>query len=131
MKFLLIDADDTLWENNIYFERAFDDFCEFLAHSTLTSFQVREALNEIETVNAQIHGYGSRNFGRNLQQAYERLAEREIALLLHGHSLRSERAVDLAEQLRAHHQVADDRGDHDRERHGGGGHPGQSFAKRH
>ena len=26
---LLIDADDTLWENNIYFERAFDEFCGF------------------------------------------------------------------------------------------------------
>jgi len=23
---LIIDADDTLWENNIYFERAFDQF---------------------------------------------------------------------------------------------------------
>ena len=33
---LLIDADDTLWENNIYFERAFDVFCDFLAHSALT-----------------------------------------------------------------------------------------------
>ena len=35
-------------------------------------------LNEIELVNAKIHGYGSRNFGRNLQQAYQHLAEREI-----------------------------------------------------
>ena len=25
-QYLIIDADDTLWENNIYFERAFDDF---------------------------------------------------------------------------------------------------------
>lgn len=33
---LLIDADDTLWENNIYFERAFDAFCDFLDHSALT-----------------------------------------------------------------------------------------------
>ena len=31
---LIIDADDTLWENNIYFERAFDEFCDFLAHSS-------------------------------------------------------------------------------------------------
>ena len=36
---LLVDADDTLWENNIYFERAFDGFCDFLAHSTLTAAQ--------------------------------------------------------------------------------------------
>jgi putative hydrolase of the HAD superfamily len=75
---LIVDADDTLWENNIYFERAFDAFCDFLAHSTLTSARVRDVLNEIETVNAKLHGYGSKNFGRNLQQAYRQLAEREI-----------------------------------------------------
>jgi putative hydrolase of the HAD superfamily len=78
MSFLLIDADDTLWENNIYFEQAFDDFVGFLDHSALTPPQIRDVLNEIESVNAKIHGYGARNFGRNLQQAYHRLAEREI-----------------------------------------------------
>ena len=78
MNVLIFDADDTLWENNIYFERAFDDFVEFLGHSRLTPAQIREILNEIELVNSKIHGYGSRNFGRNLQQAYHHLAEREI-----------------------------------------------------
>jgi putative hydrolase of the HAD superfamily len=78
MSVLIFDADDTLWENNIYFERAFDDFVEFLAHASLTPPQVREVLNEIELVNSKIHGYGSLNFGRNLQQAYQHLAEREI-----------------------------------------------------
>jgi len=75
---LVFDADDTLWENNIYFERAFDDFCSFLNHSRLTPVQVRDVLNEIELVNAKVHGYGSKNFGRNMQQAYRHLAEREI-----------------------------------------------------
>jgi putative hydrolase of the HAD superfamily len=78
MSVLIFDADDTLWENNIYFERAFDDFVEFLDHSALTAPQVRDVLNEIELVNSKIHGYGSLNFGRNLQQAYQHLAEREI-----------------------------------------------------
>ncbi|MGA3189761.1 MAG: HAD hydrolase-like protein [Bryobacteraceae bacterium] len=78
MSWLVFDADDTLWENNIYFERAFDDFCAFLNHSKLTPLQVRDVLNEIELVNAKIHGYGSKNFGLNLQQAYRNLAEREI-----------------------------------------------------
>jgi putative hydrolase of the HAD superfamily len=78
MSVLIFDADDTLWENNIYFESAFDGFVEFLAHSSLTPPQVRDVLNEIELVNSKIHGYGSRNFGRNLQQAYQHLAEREI-----------------------------------------------------
>lgn len=76
---LIIDADDTLWENNIYFEAAFDEFCEYLSHSRLSPFEIRAILDEIEIVNAQIHGYGSRNFGRNLQQAYRHLAERDIA----------------------------------------------------
>ncbi len=75
---LIFDADDTLWENNIYFERAFDDFCQFLNHSQLTPAQVRDLLNEIELVNAKVHGYGSKNFGLNLQQAYRNLAEHEI-----------------------------------------------------
>ena len=76
--FLMIDADDTLWENNIYFERAFEDFVEFLGHSSMTPQQVRDVLDEIETVNARIHGYGSLNFGRNLRQCYQHLAEREV-----------------------------------------------------
>jgi putative hydrolase of the HAD superfamily len=75
----LIDADDTLWENNIYFEQAFDDFCDFLDHSTLTSTQVRATLDEIELANARVHGYGSLNFGRNLRQCYARLAERDVS----------------------------------------------------
>ena len=75
---LIFDADDTLWENNIYFERAFDDFCDFLDHSSLTPPEVREVLDEIELANAKVHGYGSLNFGRNLRQCYARLAEREI-----------------------------------------------------
>ena len=76
--FLIMDADDTLWENNIYFERAFEEFAAFLDHSSLTARQVRDALDEIEDANNKIHGYGSLNFGRNLRQCYERLAERDI-----------------------------------------------------
>jgi putative hydrolase of the HAD superfamily len=75
---LIVDADDTLWENNIYFERAFEEFVQFLAHSCLTPREVRDVLDEIEAVNARQHGYGSLNFARNLRQCYEQLAEREI-----------------------------------------------------
>ena len=75
---LIVDADDTLWENNIYFERAFDEFTDFLAHSSMQPQEVRAALDEIELANARIHGYGSKNFGRNLRQCYQRLCEREV-----------------------------------------------------
>ena len=77
-QFLLIDADDTLWENNIYFERTFDEFVAFLDHSSLTAPQVRCVLDEIEEANNRVHGYGTLNFARNLQQCYQRLAERAV-----------------------------------------------------
>jgi putative hydrolase of the HAD superfamily len=77
-QFLIIDADDTLWENNIYFERAFEEFAAFLDHSALTPREVRAVLDEIEHANALVHGYGSHSFGRNLRQCYEHLAERAI-----------------------------------------------------
>jgi putative hydrolase of the HAD superfamily len=75
---LIIDADDTLWENNIYFERAFEEFVAYLGHSTLSANEVRDVLDEIELANARIHGYGSLNFGRNLSQCYQHLAERHV-----------------------------------------------------
>ena len=77
-QFLIVDADDTLWENNIYFERAFEEFVRFLDHSALAAREIRAVLDSIEEANARIHGYGSLNFGRNLRQCYERLAEREV-----------------------------------------------------
>jgi putative hydrolase of the HAD superfamily len=75
---LIVDADDTLWENNIYFERAFDDFCDFLSHSTLSAVQVREVLDEIEIVNSKTHGYGTANFARNLTECYHKLVQRHV-----------------------------------------------------
>jgi putative hydrolase of the HAD superfamily len=76
---LIVDADDTLWENNIYFERAFEDFCDFLAHSALSPDEVRAVLDEIEIVNNKTHGYGTANFTRNLTECYHKLAEREVS----------------------------------------------------
>jgi putative hydrolase of the HAD superfamily len=76
--YLIFDADDTLWENNIYFEEAFDQFCGYLAHSCLSPDQVRSVLDEIEIVNARVYGYGSRNFARNLEQCFRHLSERAI-----------------------------------------------------
>lgn len=75
---LIIDADDTLWENNVYFERAFAEFVDLLDHSTLSPAEVRAILDEIELANIKIHGYGTLNFGRNMKECYIRLAERHV-----------------------------------------------------
>lgn len=75
---LIFDADDTLWENNIYFESAFNQFCGYLNHSHLSPTQVRAVLDEIEIANVKIHGYGSMNFARSLEHCLQRLSERQI-----------------------------------------------------
>jgi putative hydrolase of the HAD superfamily len=90
---LLIDADDTLWENNIYFERAFDDFYDFLSHSTFTREQVRAIFDEMEIANIRVNGYGSANFARNLTNCYRHLAERDV------HAADIERILALGQQI--------------------------------
>ncbi len=71
---LLIDADDTLWENNIYFEQAIHGFITFLDHSRLTREEVRTVLDEVE----RLMGYGTTNFTRSLVETYRRLAEKDL-----------------------------------------------------
>ncbi len=71
---LLIDADDTLWENNVYFERAIASFIEFLDHRTYSAAQVRQALNEVERETIFAHGYGLSSFTRSLVTCFERLS---------------------------------------------------------
>ena len=89
---LLIDADDTLWENNIYFEQAIHAFIGFLDHSRLTPQEVRAVLDEVE----RLMGYGSVNFTRSLVETYRRLAERE----LQDEDVR--RVQQFGEQIRTH-----------------------------
>lgn len=72
---LLIDGDDTLWENNIYFERAIEEFIAFVGHSKLPPAEVRAVLDEIERASK---AYGAANFARNLEATFRQLAEREV-----------------------------------------------------
>jgi putative hydrolase of the HAD superfamily len=75
---LIVDGDDTLWENNVYFEEAIEAFIDYLDHSTMTRAQVRAALDEVELMNVARHGYGSAAFTENLRQCYQDLAERDV-----------------------------------------------------
>jgi putative hydrolase of the HAD superfamily len=71
---LLIDADDTLWENNIYFERAIAAFIGFLDRNTHSPAEVRRTLNAVERENILAHGYGLSSFTRSLVECFERLS---------------------------------------------------------
>jgi putative hydrolase of the HAD superfamily len=71
---LLIDADDTLWENNIYFERAIAAFISYLNHHEYSPEEVRTALNAVERETILAHGYGLTSFTRSLVACYQRLS---------------------------------------------------------
>lgn len=75
---LLVDADDTLWENNIYFERAIAAFISYVDHKEYTRDQVRETLNEVERENVRTHGYGLVSFRRALVTCFERLSAEPV-----------------------------------------------------
>jgi putative hydrolase of the HAD superfamily len=90
---LLIDADDTLWENNVFFEKLIEDFISLVETSGYTRTYIRHVLNETERKNIRQYGYGARSFGRSLEETYLKLAEhmakRETLALIH------ERVVEL------------------------------------
>jgi putative hydrolase of the HAD superfamily len=80
---LLVDADDTLWENNIYFERAIAGFISFLNHREYSPAQVRQVLNQVERESITTHGYGLHSFAHSLVQTFERLAVEPLTPALH------------------------------------------------
>jgi putative hydrolase of the HAD superfamily len=80
---LLIDADDTLWENNIYFERAIARFISFLNHHEFSPEQVREVLNDVERECIVTHGYGLHSFAHALVRTFERLSVQPVTPDLH------------------------------------------------
>src|SRR5487761_8766 len=71
---ILIDADDTLWENNIFFEQTINRFLSCLIHLGYTPEYSRHILNETERRNVLQHGYGVRCFRRSLEDTYLKLA---------------------------------------------------------
>ncbi len=80
---LLIDADDTLWQNNIYFEQSIGDFMSFLNHREMTRQQVRAVINEVEKETILEHGYGYHSFAHSLVKTFERLSAEPITEQLH------------------------------------------------
>jgi len=93
---LLIDADDTLWENNIYFERAIVNFISFLDHREHSPEAVRLVLNDVERGSIVKHGYGLHSFVQSLIETFERLSVEPVTPQLH------ERIRGFAHQIADH-----------------------------
>ncbi len=98
---LLFDADDTLWENNIYFERAITSFISYLDHRVYTPEEVRGHLNQVERANIATRGYGLKSFRQSLIDCFEQLTSAPITHEKHRriHSFASSIAAQEIELL--------------------------------
>ena len=89
---LLIDADDTLWENNIYFLEVTERFVEEMErHGVARDVSTLELL-ETERRNLPVHGYGSLAFAQSVAEALRSLAP-------HADGETVERLVSLARSI--------------------------------
>lgn len=71
---LLIDADDTLWENNIYFDRVIAQVQALIRTFNVDGNLFQRELIEAEREHIPLYGYGTANFARSLVRTFERLA---------------------------------------------------------
>lgn len=93
---LLFDADDTLWENNVYFERAIAAFISYLDHRVHTREEVREHLNTCERATIAAHGYGLKSFRKSLINCFEQLSHAPVTPEKHA------RIVAFTESIASH-----------------------------
>lgn len=72
---LLIDADDTLWENNIYYLRCTARFASLMESLGLDGQRARRLLEAAEREVIPTMGYGPEGYIQAVGLAYERLAK--------------------------------------------------------
>ncbi len=73
---LIIDADDTLWENNIYYDRAVADFAALMTTLGFERGEAERSVHQVERERVPVVGYGPDEFINSLVIAYERLCAR-------------------------------------------------------
>jgi len=72
---LFVDADDTLWENNIYFEAVVADYLALVERHGCPPEQARARLIEVERERVGRFGYGIANFQASLELACRSLID--------------------------------------------------------
>ncbi len=70
---LLCDADDTLWENNVYFLDALVEFLDAVERGGGLRATAERTLREVESARTRSHGYGSANFAASLVETWRRM----------------------------------------------------------
>jgi len=69
---LIFDADDTLWQNNIYYLKAAEDFIGLATSVGLLKENIEQEFQTLERKVVKEMGYGSKNYLYILQTLYKR-----------------------------------------------------------
>ncbi len=77
IKIIAFDADDTLWDNESYFQEAEKKFCEML-EDYLPHHTVQRELLQTEIKNISLYGYGIKAFMLSMIETAIRITDRTI-----------------------------------------------------
>ena len=77
IKLLAIDADDTLWDNQTYFDTAQERYCQLLA-PWADEQTVRNSLYKVECRNMPLTGYGTKAFTLSLVENAVRVSHEQL-----------------------------------------------------
>jgi len=72
---LIVDADDTLWENNIYYEQCIAAFTDLMVAQGFEREEAERTVDAVERERIPQVGYAPEEFARSLVIAYQRLCE--------------------------------------------------------
>ncbi len=72
IKQIIFDADDTLWENNIYYVQATTDFFDLIEAGGFLRSDIQKAFDDLELEVVKERGYGSHNFVYILEELFAR-----------------------------------------------------------
>ena len=68
---IIFDGDDTLWQNQIFYEQAKEQFYKLMENQGFDRKAVTSKLSEIDVSNVQRFGFSRRRFPESLKETYE------------------------------------------------------------
>ena len=79
IKVIAFDADDTLWDNELYFQEAERKFCELL-EDFLPQHTIQRVLLQTEIKNISFYGYGIKAFMLSMIETAIRISDHNIKI---------------------------------------------------
>lgn len=72
----IFDADDTLWEDNLYYEQIVHQLIEYIEsfEVPLTRAEIRQVIDDVEHETIAEEGFGALGFAKSMQRAFQRLS---------------------------------------------------------